>query len=385
MASNLYEVLGLERNASPEDIRKAYRKLALQTHPDRLPQNTSEADREIATEKFRKVNNAYEVLNDSKNRELYDRAGVWPPDTAPEPRSGPSSSHRRRTQPGFTSDPFFNQSPFDAFDHSSMFGGDPFFHPSPFFGRGAGSRGFAFTDPFELFDSIFGDMHAMHSQMFRQFDDPFFARTPMSMMGPSMFGGLPGSGLNQSLFGSSQSNMISLSSGSNGGQWVSQSQSIRSINGRTETVLTQRDAQGNEHVHYKSPEGERYTINGVEQPTGSHNLPGTSNHRQLPPAPPPTVASSYGDPNRYDIQLTDELQASVPIPAITPVPTRMTHTHSLPNTTVLANIPYPSRTNPIIPLVRTAIPRLPYIQRLDLATTHKVGAAVDAVHTTTDG
>lgn len=72
MASNLYEVLGLDHDASPETgmsvivpvaysssqtevVRKAYRKKALSTHPDRLPPNTSEAERQAANEQFRLV------------------------------------------------------------------------------------------------------------------------------------------------------------------------------------------------------------------------------------------------------------------------------------------------------------------------------------------
>ena len=51
-------------------MRKAYRRLALQTHPDRLPQNVSTADKKAAEEQFRLVNNAYEVLNNEENRKV---------------------------------------------------------------------------------------------------------------------------------------------------------------------------------------------------------------------------------------------------------------------------------------------------------------------------
>jgi len=64
-----YEVLGLEKSASTDDIKKAYRKLAVKYHPDRNP-----GDKE-AEEKFREATEAYEVLSDDKKRPLYDQYG----------------------------------------------------------------------------------------------------------------------------------------------------------------------------------------------------------------------------------------------------------------------------------------------------------------------
>ena len=64
-----YEVLGVSRDASEADIKKAYRQLALQYHPDRNP-----GDKE-AEEKFKEAAEAYEVLRDSDKRSLYDRFG----------------------------------------------------------------------------------------------------------------------------------------------------------------------------------------------------------------------------------------------------------------------------------------------------------------------
>lgn len=51
-------------------MRKAYKKRALQTHPDRLPQNIGPVDKQAAEEQFRLVNNAYEVLNNEDNRKV---------------------------------------------------------------------------------------------------------------------------------------------------------------------------------------------------------------------------------------------------------------------------------------------------------------------------
>ena len=64
-----YEVLEVDRNASFEEIKKAYRKLALKYHPDRNPGNKE------AEEKFKLINEAYQVLSDEEKRALYDRYG----------------------------------------------------------------------------------------------------------------------------------------------------------------------------------------------------------------------------------------------------------------------------------------------------------------------
>src|ERR1051326_3145163 len=63
-----YEVLGVARSASDDDIKKAYRRLALQYHPDR------NKDPE-ATERFKECTEAYQVLSDTEKRGMYDRYG----------------------------------------------------------------------------------------------------------------------------------------------------------------------------------------------------------------------------------------------------------------------------------------------------------------------
>src|SRR5581483_9067376 len=63
-----YEVLGVERNATSDEVRRAYRKLALQFHPDRNPEAG-------AAERFKEVTEAYEVLSDPERRAQYDRFG----------------------------------------------------------------------------------------------------------------------------------------------------------------------------------------------------------------------------------------------------------------------------------------------------------------------
>ncbi|QQS37665.1 MAG: molecular chaperone DnaJ [Ignavibacteriales bacterium] len=64
-----YEVLGVDKNASKEELKKAYRKLAMQYHPDRNP------DDKTAEEKFKEAAEAYEVLNDDEKKANYDRFG----------------------------------------------------------------------------------------------------------------------------------------------------------------------------------------------------------------------------------------------------------------------------------------------------------------------
>lgn len=108
-----YEVLGVAKDSSPEDIKKAFRKAALKYHPDRNP-----GDKE-AEAKFKEVAQAYEVLSDPERRARYDRFG----------HEGLSGVATR----GYTS----ADEIFDAF--ADIFGEDSLF--SSFFGRRSRSRG----------------------------------------------------------------------------------------------------------------------------------------------------------------------------------------------------------------------------------------------------
>src|SRR5713226_79394 len=83
MASDYYEILGVQRNASEEEIKKSYRKLARQYHPDRNP-----GDKQ-AEAKFKEVQDAYEVLSDKTKRANYDRFGAAGPDGGFGGRGGP--------------------------------------------------------------------------------------------------------------------------------------------------------------------------------------------------------------------------------------------------------------------------------------------------------
>lgn len=153
--ANYYKVLGVQASASPEDIKKAYRKLALRWHPDKNPGNKEEAEK-----KFKQVSEAYEVLSNSKKRSVYDRAGCdswWA-------CGGSSTPHNSPFDTGYT---FRN--PEDIF--REFFGGlDPFsfdFWDTPFNNdradwghgrRGTFPAGFgefpAFMEAFSAFDTL---------------------------------------------------------------------------------------------------------------------------------------------------------------------------------------------------------------------------------------
>uniref|UniRef100_A0A1A8LER0 DnaJ (Hsp40) homolog, subfamily C, member 5 gamma b n=2 Tax=Nothobranchius TaxID=28779 RepID=A0A1A8LER0_9TELE len=68
---SLYQVLGLEKGATPDEIKRAYRKLALRHHPDKNPNNPE------AAEKFKEINNANSILSDENKRKVYDEYGSF--------------------------------------------------------------------------------------------------------------------------------------------------------------------------------------------------------------------------------------------------------------------------------------------------------------------
>lgn len=134
-----YKILGVERSASADAIRKAYRKLAMQYHPDRNPGNKQAEDH------FKDINEAYQVLSDDQKRARYDQLG-----------SAYSNWQQRGGSPGdFNWGDWFNRAPGGAGgtrvnmeDLNEMFGGSD-----------------AFSD---FFRSLFGGMGAAPSGRTRQ-------------------------------------------------------------------------------------------------------------------------------------------------------------------------------------------------------------------------
>ncbi|MCU0663721.1 MAG: molecular chaperone DnaJ [Myxococcota bacterium] len=74
MYADYYEILGIERTSSPDELKKAYRKLAMQYHPDRNPGDS------MASEKFKEATEAFQVLSDPQKRARYDRFGHGAPE-----------------------------------------------------------------------------------------------------------------------------------------------------------------------------------------------------------------------------------------------------------------------------------------------------------------
>ena len=122
-----YEILGVSKSASLDEIKKAYRKLALEWHPDRNKAAN-------AHEKFKEINEAYAVLSDPKKKETYDQFGH----AAFQPGMGGGAAGQGPFGGGF------RQGPFQYYYSTS--GGPP--------GGGFGAEDF--IDPFEIFEQFFG-------------------------------------------------------------------------------------------------------------------------------------------------------------------------------------------------------------------------------------
>lgn len=114
MGKDYYAILGVSRNATDEELKKAYRRLALKWHPDRNKDNKKEAE-----EKFKDISQAYEVLSDPQKRQVYDQFGE-------EGLNGgvPGGAGGAGGAGGFSGFSGFNFDPRDLF--SQMFGTSDF-------------------------------------------------------------------------------------------------------------------------------------------------------------------------------------------------------------------------------------------------------------------
>ncbi|MCX7956008.1 MAG: DnaJ domain-containing protein [Patescibacteria group bacterium] len=118
-----YEILGVSKNATDEEIKAAYRRQALKWHPDR---NKSPE----ATEKFKQINQAFEVLSNPQKRQMYDQYG---------------ESAFKSGAEGYSGGQYYQQGPFRVYTN---FGGDSF--------QGFDFDFEGFSDPFDIFEQFFG-------------------------------------------------------------------------------------------------------------------------------------------------------------------------------------------------------------------------------------
>ncbi|HEX8965353.1 MAG TPA: J domain-containing protein [Patescibacteria group bacterium] len=126
MAEDYYQILGVSKTASADEIKKAYRKLALQYHPDRNKTKEAEA-------KFKEVTKAYEVLSDAQKRQTYDQFG---------------SAAFEGANAGA------GQGPFGGFGGFGGQGGQ--YGPFTYYSTGNSGDSGGFADPFEIFEQFFG-------------------------------------------------------------------------------------------------------------------------------------------------------------------------------------------------------------------------------------
>merc|ERR1711998_433938 len=101
--NKLYQVLGVDKNANDQEIKKAYHKLAMKYHPDKNKDNKE------AEDKFKEINEAYEILSNKKKREMYDEYGEV------------NFNHGHPMRPNNVYDKFFGETnPFSAFDDDNF-------------------------------------------------------------------------------------------------------------------------------------------------------------------------------------------------------------------------------------------------------------------------
>ncbi|KAM7498034.1 hypothetical protein LguiA_022448 [Lonicera macranthoides] len=150
MGVDYYKILGVDKGASEDDLKKAYRKLAMKWHPDKNPNNKKDAEA-----MFKQISEAYDVLSDPQKRAVYDQygedglKGQVPPPGAGGP-GGPGGATYFSTGDGPTTFRFNPRSADDIF--AEFFG-----HSSPFGGMGGGGMGGGGMRGGGFSSSMFGD------------------------------------------------------------------------------------------------------------------------------------------------------------------------------------------------------------------------------------
>jgi len=129
-----YDILGISKGTSADEIKKAYRKQALEWHPDKHKDNKEAAER-----RFKEINEAYQILSDSQKRRAYDQFG--------HAAFAPGGGFGAQGAAGGPTAQAGRWGPF-TYTYTSTGGGSPA-GESPF-------QGFDFGDPFEIFAQFFG-------------------------------------------------------------------------------------------------------------------------------------------------------------------------------------------------------------------------------------
>ncbi len=140
-SKDYYELLGVARTASADDIRKAYRRLARKHHPDLNPGDKASEDR------FKSVQEAYDILSEPKKKQMYDQVGFYSESGFPSAGTGGQEPPPGFDFGGFDFSDFANQ------QRGGYRGGGPGPGPENFPGGAAGAGGGSFQD---LFGQFFG-------------------------------------------------------------------------------------------------------------------------------------------------------------------------------------------------------------------------------------
>ena len=264
--SDYYEILGVQKNASDADIKKAYRKLALKWHPDKNPDNKEEAEA-----KFKSIAEAYEVLSDKKKRDVYDRYG----------------------KAGLTG------------------------------GGGGGSAGpdfhFEFHDPKDIFKEFFGGRDPF-ADMFASFGghtgrgqtDSFFS----SGFGFPSMGGFHSNFTDFSDFGSGASSFSTFSSSGGGGKMKQRSvtKTVKHVNGQK--IETKKVVEGGSERVEVRKDGKITSVhvNGVpdeEQLAIERSKEDSGGSSARPPAHHSMYSSNLGDFDDYDQDMQRAVEESL--------------------------------------------------------------------------